>query len=64
MFVEKLPIPKISESKQKVYCNIIDELLLKKKNKESTTELEKLIDDMTYELYDINITERQYLDNL
>jgi hypothetical protein len=64
MFVEKLPIPKISESKQKVFCNIIDELLLKKKNKESTTELEKLIDDMTYELYDINITERQYLDNL
>lgn len=51
--IQLLPIKEISESKQKPFTNLVDEILkAKKKNVDAdTTDLEKEIDQLVYELY-------------
>ena len=51
IFVENFPIPKIDEEKQKPFIELVDKILALKKD---TKELEDKIDEMVYNLYDLN----------
>jgi len=54
-WVQLLPIPKIPESKQKRFIEVVDKILtVKKINPDSdTTDLERQIDEMVYQLYEL-----------
>ena len=62
MFVQELPIPLISEAEQEPFCTLVDNILMLKKNNESTEELEQQIDDMVYSLYALTDEERAYIE--
>ena len=51
IFVENFPIHKIDEEKQKPFIELVDKILALKKD---TKELEDKIDEMVYNLYDLN----------
>ncbi len=66
-FIEKLPIPKITQSNQSIADSIIalvDEILnLKSKDSTAnTSELESDIDNLVYALYDLNNEEIAIVD--
>ena len=61
-WVQKMPIPKISESEQKPFIELVDKILAitiykdyqnNKLKQDKITELEKQIDQMVYKLYDL-----------
>lgn len=56
IFLEKLPIPKISSIEQQPFIDLVDKILEAKKNdpKADTSELERKIDLMVYELYGLS----------
>ena len=54
IFVENFPIPKIDEEKQKPFIELVDKILALKKDTKDTKELEDKIDEMVYNLYDLN----------
>jgi len=56
-FLENLPIPHISERAQAPFIKIVDEILEKKKNGIDTGDLERKIDEMVYELYELTAEE-------
>lgn len=62
MFVQELPIPLISETEQEPFCRLVDNILMLKKNIESTEELEQQIDNMVYSLYALTDEERAYIE--
>lgn len=51
MFVEKFPVPIISEEEQKPFIELVDKILAKKEKGEDTLALEKEIDQLVYALY-------------
>jgi len=53
--LSEIPIKKISESKQKPFIKLVHQILEKKKDnpKADTEDLEREIDKMVYELYDL-----------
>ena len=53
MFIERLPIPKISTAKQRPFVRLVDQILEAKDANpdEDTSDLEREIDRMVYELY-------------
>lgn len=51
--IEKLPIPKILESKQQDFIFIVQEILEAKKQLRDTKDLESKIDDLIYKLYNL-----------
>ena len=53
IYVEKLPIPKISSEKQQPFINLVDYILFGKENKLKlqTAYFEQLIDGLVFELY-------------
>lgn len=53
IFVERLPIPKISEEEMKPFTQIVDKILELKKENKDTSDLETKIDKMVYELYSL-----------
>ena len=63
--LEKLPIKDISESEQKAFIDKVDEILaLKKANPQAdTSELEREIDLMVYELYGLTPEEIEIVEN-
>jgi len=62
MFVQELPIPLLSEAEQEPFYTLVDNILMLKKNNESTEELEQQIDDMVYSLYALTDEERAYIE--
>ena len=62
MFVEQLPVPKLSEEKQEVFIAMVDKLLQAKKNNTDTTSIEDEIDRLVYSLYDLTAEEIQYIE--
>ena len=63
MFVEKLPVPKISLKEQAEFFSLVDEVLfLKKQNKDSSM-VEKVIDQKVYELYGLTEKEIRFIEN-
>ena len=57
IFLEQLPIPKITSIKQKPFINLVDKIIEAKKGGEDTKKLELEIDQMVYNLY--NLTEEE-----
>ena len=51
MFVEKLPVPQLSEEEQAPFKILVDYVLLLKKHNKDSSFFERLIDAMVYELY-------------
>ncbi|MGA8831869.1 MAG: Eco57I restriction-modification methylase domain-containing protein, partial [Desulfomonilaceae bacterium] len=51
MFIENVSIPKLYESEQQPFVTLVDEIIQKKENGEETTELEREIDHLVYQLY-------------
>ena len=49
--IEQLLIPKISETEQQPFTELVDQILTQKKKNEDTTTLEEQIDRMVYDLY-------------
>ena len=52
-YLENFPIPKISEVEQQFFINIVDIILAKKENNEDTSQEEREIDMLVYNLYDL-----------
>lgn len=52
-YIEKLPIPKIPESKQQDFISIVQQILEAKKQARDTKDLESKIDHLVYKLYDL-----------
>lgn len=61
MFVEKLPIPVISEDEQHPFTEIVNKILEAKKKGISTIDLENQIDQMVFELYKLSEKEKKYI---
>jgi adenine-specific DNA-methyltransferase len=56
-FLLKVPVPKPKEESEKVLSNLVDEILSKKAEGFSTTELEEKIDEVVFQLYNLTKTE-------
>ncbi len=62
IYVERIPLPKISKENQKPFENLVDKILQKKEQHENTTHLENQIDLMVYKLYDLTYEEVKIVD--
>lgn len=63
MFVEQMPIPVIGELEQREFCNVVKEIVYGKSNNLDTSGLELQIDDMIFELYNLNQEEIELITN-
>lgn len=61
MFVEKLPVPMISESDQMPFVLLVDSLLDQKSKNLDVTEIENTIDDLVFKLYGLSDREIDYI---
>lgn len=61
MFVEKLPVPIISESDQMPFVLLVDSLLDQKSKNLDITEIENKIDDLVFKLYGLSDREIAYI---
>lgn len=61
MFVEKLPIPKILPENQIPFRNLVSSILNYKGNGKSTVDLEKKLELMVSDLYELNEEEKTFL---
>ena len=62
-FLQKLPIPKISEEEQKPFIQKVDKIIKLKKENKSTEELEKQIDELVYKLYKLTPEDIEIIEN-
>jgi adenine-specific DNA-methyltransferase len=58
-YLRNLPIKQISPEAQAPFVELVDEILRLKKAGEDTTELENRIDEMVYDLYELDEAERE-----
>jgi site-specific DNA-methyltransferase (adenine-specific) len=56
-FVEQVPIPKISKTEQQPFIALVDKILAAKERGEDTSELERWLDALVFDLY--NLTEEE-----
>ncbi|EDK72374.1 type IIS restriction endonuclease, putative [candidate division TM7 genomosp. GTL1] len=63
MFVEQMPVPKISENEQEKFIRLASEVTKKQSIKSDTSALEKEIDKMTYKIYGLSQEEIDYLES-
>jgi len=57
IYVEQIPIPKLSASEQKPYIKLVDKILKAKKAGQDTHDLETQIDNLVYALYGLSEAE-------
>ncbi len=62
-FVEKVPVPKISDDKHKSFANIADRILNSENQPAHVTKLERDIDHLVYALYDFTDAEIQMIES-
>ncbi len=60
----KLPIPTLSDVKQTVFCEIVNQIIELKQNGETTLFHERELDRMIYAIFDFNMEEIGALENL
>jgi adenine-specific DNA-methyltransferase len=55
IYIEQLPIPKISEAEQQLFVELVDKIILAKENNQNadTSDMETEIDRMVYQLYEL-----------
>ena len=58
-FISKIPIP----NKNKIIIDLVDEIIELKKLNKDTQHLEKKIDEMVYELYELTEEEKELIRN-
>jgi hypothetical protein len=58
MFVEKLPIPQISEEEQRPFKELVESILSNRKKGLDTSSIENLIDEKVFELYHLTNEEK------
>lgn len=56
-FIEKLPIPKVDENKEVSFASLVNEIIECKKENKPTKDLEEKLDEMVFDLYNLNETE-------
>ncbi len=61
-YVEKIPIKNISITAQQPFITLVDQILEAKQQGNDTTDLEKQIDDLVYELYGITEEEKKVIE--
>ena len=61
-YIEKIPIRNISSNDQKPYIDLVDKILDQKKQGEDSTENERKIDKLVYNLYDITEDEQKIIE--
>ncbi len=59
VFFEQIPIKKISETDQKPFIKLVNQILKAKKESKETAELEAQIDELVFDLYGLTAEERQ-----
>ena len=64
MFVEKLPVPQISDSEQKPFIEVVDEIINLRSSGCSSLEAEERLDAMVYELYGLSSEEIEFFSKL
>jgi adenine-specific DNA-methyltransferase len=64
MFIEKLPVPEASESVQITFKELVDQLLVLKKEGENTAFLESEIDKLVFNLYHLNEEEIRFIEGI
>ena len=52
-YFEQIPIPEISQEKQRPFITLVDQILEAKRQGQDSTELEKQVDRLVYNLYDL-----------
>ncbi len=63
LYIEHLPIPKISEDLQQPFIKIVDQILIDKRAGKDTQLLEDKIDLMVYKLYELSYEEVKVVDS-
>lgn len=61
MFIEKLPIPLLSESQKQPFKDVVEQILIKKSNNIDTQADEQIIDEMFFRLYQLSVDEILFL---
>lgn len=61
MFVEKLPVPQISEEQQKTFIGLVETLLQQKADNNAALEIEHELDALVFDLYGLSDTEINYI---
>lgn len=61
-YFEQIPIPQIPPSEQQPFITLVNKILEGKQQGNDTTDLEKQIDDLVYELYEITDDERKVIE--
>lgn len=64
MFIEKLPVPVISNEAQRKFIDAVDILLENKSNSNYTEEVEKMINEYIFELYNFTGEEVDFVNSL
>ena len=64
MFIEQLPVPHISTEEQLKFSSLVDEILTNVKKKESIIEIEKSINELVLQLYNLNNEEIRFLESV
>ncbi|MDO7253960.1 TaqI-like C-terminal specificity domain-containing protein, partial [Helicobacter sp. faydin-H75] len=62
-FLELLPIPKITESKQQEFVKIVNEILESKAKNQDAKALQEVLDKMVYTLYNLNDKEIELIES-
>ncbi|MBX2931555.1 MAG: class I SAM-dependent DNA methyltransferase [Chitinophagaceae bacterium] len=52
-YIEKIPIKNISEKEQRPFIDLVERILVERKNDNDTTDLENQIDQLVYQLYEL-----------
>ena len=61
--VNLFPIPQLSESKQKPLIELVEKILLKKRNNENSKEIEFKLEKLIYELYNLTQEEINFIES-
>ena len=62
VFFENIPVPKISESDQEPFVQLVDQILLAKEKDQDSTIFEKQIDNLVYKLYHLTDEEIEFIE--
>jgi type II restriction/modification system DNA methylase subunit YeeA len=63
IFFENIPIPPLSPTEQQPFIDLVEQILAKKEKGEDTTDLEKQIDQLVYQLYELTEEEIAIIEN-
>lgn len=63
-YIQQMPIPQISDTEQKQFCSLVEQIIEKNGKGLDSSHLEKQIDALVYKLYDLNEQEISYIEKV